>query len=204
MPDDDSALTARMAAGDRSALDRLMARYDALVRFTIFRVCKEQCRRDPQWMDSVAGSVWMGFIRSMQRDPQKVPKSLSAYLIQVARNQSISAIRQSALAPNVETDSELSLLQLESGEQALSDLAEEAESLLRLRRCLESHKNELGVLFSQFQAIVDRRWQQAADVLGCSESTLRSRWVRALESLRECMASKTGGDFAPDGKRNDS
>ncbi len=70
-----------------------MARYDRLVRFTIFRISRQRCRQDPHWVDSIASETWAGFVRSMQRDPNKTPDSVSRYLMRTARNRSISALR---------------------------------------------------------------------------------------------------------------
>lgn len=194
-----------MLGGDSAALSKLMDRYDRLVRYTVLRSSRERCAQDPQWLESVASATWAGFVRSMQRDPQCHPKSLRAYLAQVARNQVVSALRSDR--PN---DASVSL---ESNDEKLSVTAQLEEPVATLARLellevLQSCLAELGpddrTMASQLQTITERRWREAAEALGMSESTLRSRWQRTLERLRACVKGKmTAESFAQGGLGSD-
>ena len=92
-PEDDFLIVS-MLAGDAAALRKLMDRYDRLVRYTVFRASQDRCRRDPDWLDTIAADAWTGFVRSLQRDPTRRPKSVPAYLAQIARNRCVSALRR--------------------------------------------------------------------------------------------------------------
>jgi RNA polymerase sigma factor (sigma-70 family) len=199
----DEALVIRAARGDAEALSQLMARYDRLVRYTVLRTSRRQCLQDPQWLDSVASDAWMGFVRSMQLDSLGPPRSVAGYLVLIARNRCISALRALPSPSLPDRDS-----QRPSG---LSSHEEEdpAEVLARLE-LLEALKDCVGRLdpgdalaMSQLSLITSRKWTLAADRLGWGESTLRSRWKQILVRLRDCVAEKSGEAFAPQAAEDD-
>jgi hypothetical protein len=68
----DDALAALVAGGDETALRMLLDRYDRLVRYTIYRTARGMCKRDPQFLDSVATEAWMGFVRAVRSDSTNV------------------------------------------------------------------------------------------------------------------------------------
>ena len=57
---DDQFLMQALLGGDAAAMNKLMQRYDRLVRFTIFRVAKSRCLSDPHWVDTIATDTWTG------------------------------------------------------------------------------------------------------------------------------------------------
>ncbi|MEK7730394.1 MAG: sigma-70 family RNA polymerase sigma factor [Planctomycetota bacterium] len=200
----DDFLIAGMLGGDWAALNKLIERYDRLVRYTILRGAREQCMHDPQWLESVASATWAGFVQSLQRHPDQRPKSVRAYLAAIAKNQVVSALRRGE-APDAATQSidsfgELITATLEEPIDALSHL----ELLETLRICLSELAEDDRILASQLTAITERRWRDAAAALGISESTLRSRWKRTLERLRDCVKAKTGLSLAPGTADDDS
>jgi RNA polymerase sigma factor (sigma-70 family) len=189
---DDAFLIQSMLGGDAVALHTLMARYDRLVRFTIFRISRQRCRQDPHWVDSIASETWAGFVRSMQRDPGSIPGSVSKYLMQTARNRSISALRTAGAAQHQTLEDggeEEASLVAGQDEDPLEQTAR-LEELEALRDCV-SRLDETGQrLYGQIGAITERRWREAAEALGLAESTLRSQWKKAVQALRQCMAGK--------------
>jgi len=200
----DDFLIASMLGGDPGALRKLMERYDRLVRYTIFRASKARCLQDPQWLESIASNTWAGFVRSLQRHPKDRPNSIRSYLVTIARNQVVSALR---------TGGSLEVLIQTTDDRAgdiPSTLEEPGETLLRLeqiealRQCLGELGEDDRTLVSQLTAITERRWQDAAAGLGMSESTLRSRWKQTLKRLRECVRRRTGDAVAPDGSESDT
>jgi DNA-directed RNA polymerase specialized sigma24 family protein len=80
----------------------------------------------------------------------------------------------------------------------------EIEELGALRECLDDLDPNDRTLTSQLTAITERRWKAAAEALGMSESTLRSKWGRILERLRGCVERKTGIRLAPGKNQSDS
>ena len=95
---DDAFLIASMLGGDPAALNKLIERYDRLVRYTVLKMSRSRCLRDPDWLDTIASDTWTGFVRSLQRSPDNRPKSVRAYLVQTARNRCTSAMRGTAPA----------------------------------------------------------------------------------------------------------
>jgi RNA polymerase sigma factor (sigma-70 family) len=201
----DAELLARLRKGDDDALPPLMERYDRLVRYTVFRLSRACCFRDPQWLDAVASEVWMGFLRSIQREDCRFPESLAAFLTRIARNQTVSALRRRGLTtiPNDRADfseADKSTLYNESPDR----LVESYEQILALRECVIGLTDNERETFSQLHLIVERRWTEAAGKLKISESTLRSRWKQVLEMLKSCLESKSAPGFAPRGLHGDS
>lgn len=195
---DDSYLMKSVLGGDPAALRALMARYDRLVRYTIFERAQQRCRKDPQWLDSVASATWAGFVQSLNGTPENPPSSVSAYVVRIARNQVASSLRKRELRHE-----SLDALDIEAG---LADGGEASdplmaavalEDLTALKGCIAGVGGDDRELLAHLDAITDRRWKDAAAALGLPESTLRSRWQRLLDRLRDCVEGKTRKSFAP-------
>lgn len=193
----DEFLIAGMLGGDWAALNKLIERYDRLVRYTILRAARDRCVHDPQWLESVASAAWAGFVRSLQRHPDQLPRSVRAYLAAIANNQVVSALRQSPspdeAAFSLDSVGELISATHDDPVDTLSRL----ELLETLRVCLIELGEDDRTLVGQLTAITERRWQDAAAALGISESTLRSRWKQTLDRLRDRLQAKTGLSLAP-------
>lgn len=193
---DDDLLIDGVLAGDDAALRALMDRYDRLVRYTVFRASVNRCRQDPQFLDSVASDAWAGLVRSLQRRRER-PQDLRAYLVQIARNCCVSALRRLKEMPATEdvaySDTSLNTLQ----EIGPEDIVSRLELLEVLRECLAGLDSVDKHLISELGAITEKRWAAAASALGIPESTLRSRWKRTLDALRRCVESKAGKTIAP-------
>ena len=188
---DDRFLIQSMLGGDQTALRRLMKRYDRLVRYTVFKVSSRRCAQDPQWLESVASSTWLGFVRSLQRDPSQLPSATAAYLVQIARRQALSALRaESDKVGSGEPPHFHDLPVTASDSEEVIDAVARLEALEALRSCLAALDDDDRTLASQLPAITERRWREAAAALGMQESTLRSRWKRTLERLRRCLAAR--------------
>lgn len=195
---EDEFLIASLAGGDAAALDKLMDRYDRLVRFAIFRASKEQCRRDPQWLDSIASATWAGFVTSLRRAPENRPRAVKAFLVQIARNQIVSALRKASTEKAMVSISDRENVQIESQHENHVDVLARLELIEALRACLADLDSDDRPLAAQLGAIIERRWKEAASVLGIPESTLRSRWKVLLERLGDCVEHKTNSspDFS--------
>ena len=201
----DEFLVSSLRGGDSAALRMLIGRHDRLVRFTIYKLTKTRCLKDPQWLDSIASATWVGFVQTIRREGAKPPKSIPAFLSYVARNQAISALRRKepdAVPLDADHASEGLGIAIETEEP--SRLVSEQEELAALRACLADLPEDDRALSSQLVAITERRWKAAAEALGMSESTLRSKWKQILGRLRACVERKTGTRFAPRGTNGDS
>ncbi len=190
---DDAFLVASARAGDSAALSRLMDRYDRLVRYTVFRTARAECERDPQWLDSLASETWTGFVQSLQRHPDTTPERVSTYLIQIARNRTLSSLRHRRPAASSLDDSTGPAGALASEDEGADVRVERLEELAALRDCVAGLPAAEQALMGQLGPITDRSWGQAAAALGMAESTLRSRWKNVMQALTRCMAGKTAG-----------
>ncbi len=202
-PNDDYLID-NMLAGDAGALRALMNRYDRLVRYTVFKVSNDRSRRDPEWVESIASLTWTGFVKSLQRHPDRRPTSVRAYLVQIARNQVVSALRRQPDDGKV-----VSLDAGDATRDIASTLDEPVETLERLehlealKSCCAGLDADDRSLTAELSTIMERRWRDAAEALGMKESTLRSRWGRVLDRLRDCVRQKLGKSFALDGDSGD-
>ncbi len=179
----DILLARKAAEGDDDALRVLMHRYDRLVRFAIFRASRNPCLSDPDWLDTVAADTWTAFLRSFTVG--KGPDSaLKSYLVSIARNKAVSAIRAAQRTlPALTADG-----YEEIDDRAVpADLLGELEDIERLHAAIKTLNTEDQRILNQADLTTARRWEEAADVLGMPESTLRSKWKRILERLREVM-----------------
>ncbi len=195
---EDRQFLERFVHQEAAALTQLMDRYDRLVRYTILRCSRHRCLQDPQWLDTVAADTWMGFIRSIRRGPEAWPASVAGYLVLVARNQCVSALRATATQKATIGDDRVAIPDgLAASLEDPSELLSRLELLETLRECTCELDANDALPITQLSMIVDRKWTQAAAALGWSESTLRSRWKQILARLRRCVEAKTGRTFAP-------
>jgi len=192
---DDHFLVVQMLGGDSSALRALLARYDRLVRYTVFRLSGKQCSRDPQWLDSVASATWAGFVSSLRRQTGEHPRSIRGYLVQIASNQTISALRRvKEPLSGEDCGANPEELMMADSLPGPAELASSLEELATLRDCLSDLPSESRRMVTQLAAITEKRWEEAAAALGLSESTLRSRWRVILTALKKCVSDKMGKD----------
>jgi len=199
---DDRVLVERACGGDDAALRALIDRYDRLVRFAVFRLGRDRCRKDPAWLETVAADTWVGFIRSVRRTGE-TPDTPVAYLLRIARNKAVSALR-AGLRTALVVEADLgAALETQGADADPAELASGLEDLVALRGCVDTLGAEDRQLATQLSAILDRRWQDAAQALSLPESTVRSRWKRTLDRLRACLEGKTGKNFAPTGRDDD-
>ena len=200
----DDELAVAIAAGHEPALRQLIARYDTVVRYTVFRHSSDRCHADPHWMDSIASDVWTGLVAAIRRDRHGLPSPMRNYIISVSRNQTVSALRKRQTATKLDTvDLEAAARSPDADAPDPGRLAEDLEDLTALRECLATLSGDDRTLANHLADVVDRRWRDVAAALDLPESTVRSRWKRVLEQLRACVRGKIGRDFAPGGEDRD-
>ncbi|MFQ5463195.1 MAG: RNA polymerase sigma factor [Phycisphaerae bacterium] len=199
---DDGFLLAAMASGDAAALRQLMLRYDRAVRYAIFKRSQSICIQDPYWLDSIASESWAAFVTGLRNRPDDPPQSVRSYLLRIAQNRCISAIRSRRAGLGGEA-LEGPIIDELGHEDDPSDNMAQLELLEALRACMGGLDEESQRMAGELDAITGRRWKVAAQALGMSESTLRSRWGRVLDQLRGCVAQKTGISLAPGGADSD-
>ncbi len=188
---DDPELVQRLRDSDGDALRALMGRYDRLVRYAVFRLCRTECVRDPTFLDSRASETWTGFVRSIQRTDCEPPQNLKTYLIQIAKNKCTDALRRTeGAAPAQTSDRADDGSVVEAPSPGSLELLIQAEELLALRECLEKLSPTDKRLCDEMEHLVAGRWKLAAEALGMPESTLRSRWAGIIGKLKACLEKK--------------
>jgi len=185
---EDSALAGALLAGEPSALTTLMDRYDRLVRYTIFHFSRPHCLADPDWLDTVASDTWMGLIATLHRDQDSIPDSFKPYLVRIARNKTISALRRAGKKTVVIEGEPPTTLACD--DPSVEETLTRFEYLQALRQCTAQLNENEQTILTQLDAIMDRHWTQAGQALGIAESTLRSRWQQIKAKLKTCLESK--------------
>jgi RNA polymerase sigma factor (sigma-70 family) len=206
---EDRRLIGEVLNGDEAALQRLIERYDRLIRYTVFRTHGDYCRRDPAWLDARANEAWIGIVRSLRRaGPGNLPGNLSTYFIQITKNKCRDAAKASArnaVIPLEDTANGLSALEAAApSDEDPAAIIENLEQIEHLRDCMARLGEDDRVLCSEIGLIMERRWREAADQLGLPESTLRSRWQGVMAKLKRCLEKKIRKNVAPGTASTDS
>lgn len=211
MPADstDRDLVEGLLRGDEPSVRALVQRYDRLVRFTIFRVGRRHCQRDPDWLDARANEAWAGIVQSLRRGGRRrIPLDLPAYLIQVSRNKCLDAVRiadaRRVIPIDAALDTDAGLEAPAAADHDPASVLENLEQIDALRECIMSLSADDRTICSEIDLILDKRWTEAAERLGMAESTLRSRWTGVLDRLRRCVEKKTQKKFAPGAESPDT
>ena len=183
----DHELIADLKRGNGDALRTLMGRYDRLVRFAIYRGSRVECQRDPAWLDSVASEVWTGFVGTLGRNPDRVPRELKTYFIQIARHKCIDALRKGRRGHATLSKGAGELDDLATPQPSALEIMSMAEEVAQLRRCISQLSPEDQALCSQIPQIAARRWRDVGRAVGLAESTVRSRWPGVVQRLKICL-----------------
>ncbi|MCP4592761.1 MAG: sigma-70 family RNA polymerase sigma factor [bacterium] len=189
---DDGALLQRLQEGDGDALRSLMDRYDRLVRYVVFRLCRSHCERDPAFLDARASEAWSGFVHALRQPNRGSPDNVKSYLVGIARNKCADALRRLGRPQEVETSElgeDLTSVQAES--PVSLELLIQAEQVVALRKCVESLSDDDKRLYGHVEHLVAGRWTLVAQAMGQPESTVRTRWSAVVAQLKACLRKKT-------------
>ena len=116
---------------------------------------------------------------------------MASYLIQVSRNKCRDALRiAGAIVSQTSFGEDEALSQHIIANEDTADLVERLDDLAALRQCMADLDDQDRTLCGQLPLIMERRWKEAADNLGLAESTLRSRWEKVLQTLRDRLGRK--------------
>jgi RNA polymerase sigma factor (sigma-70 family) len=187
----DDRLIAGLLAGDAAALRRIISHYDRLVRYAVFCGCKDECRRDPALLDSIASEVWTGFVASIRRRGKGPDGTLKAYLAQIARNKTTDHLRRIGASPNAASVAQNESEQTPDPAAGPLDALIDFENIEVLRSCFAELPAKDRKLLKEIELLTSSKWSEAAARLNLPESTIRSRWNSVVERLRRCVANKT-------------
>jgi RNA polymerase sigma-70 factor (ECF subfamily) len=203
----ESALLARINAGDRAAFVNLMRRYNQ----KLYRTARSILRDDFEAEDAVQ-DAWMIAYRSLAGF--RGDATLSTWLVRIVVNASIARLRKH------KRDAEI--IRLGYGDEQIEDtlettmdespFAQPEDVALRAetRKLLEAKIDLLPEAFRtvfMLRAVEEMTVEETAAALGIPEPTVRSRLFRAKGLLREALARDVdlalGDAFAFAGARCD-
>jgi RNA polymerase sigma-70 factor, ECF subfamily len=175
----DEALIRRIAAGDQGAMGELYRRHSARTfRFLVRLV------RDASVAEDLLGDVFVDVWQQASRFEAR--SSVPTWLLSIARFKALSALRRRrSVALEPETA------------EAIEDEADTPEVVVQkaskaeaLRRCLEGlsleHREVIDLVYYH-----ERSVEEAAQVLGIPEGTVKTRMFHARKRLSE-MLSRAG------------
>jgi len=176
--DSDEMLIARIAQGERVAMQALYARHHLRIYRFIQRLVRNEAMAEDLLSD-VFLDVWRQAGRFGGRS------QVTTWLLSIARFKALSALRR---PPNDEFDEELAA--------ATPDAADDPESALVtkdrgqvLRRCIErlspEHREVLDLAYYQELSV-----EEAAKVIGIPEGTVKTRMLHARRTLGELVRAQ--------------
>ncbi len=173
LSDDD--LWQRVTGGDRVAFERVYKRYGHRVLAFATSICRPPI--DPH---EVAQVTWL---KAWQRRHLKLDGLVMGWLLTIARNVAMDAIRRAIVRRTS---------QLDSGEQpAPMEDATRAEELAALRECLQELGGDfVAVLKLKLTTEASQSDRDIAARLGIAEGTVASRANRGRVLVKHCIEQK--------------
>jgi len=174
----DEALIARIASGDRLAMQVLFARHHVRVfRFVVRLMHDETAAQD------VINEVFLDVWRQARKFEGR--SSVSTWLIAIARFKAISMLRK-------RREDELDERTAESIEEPADDperVAAKLDKAEKLRQCLEAlsreHREIIDLVYYHEKSV-----EEVAEIVGIPENTVKTRMFYARKKLGElCRAA---------------
>jgi RNA polymerase sigma-70 factor (ECF subfamily) len=185
----DDALVARVARGDRDAFAQLYRRYERPVFGVLLRFGGQRALAE-EWLQEAFTRVWLA-AASHDAARGAVRPWIFAIALNIARSE---VARKRHRAPHVSLDaSPLELADARGGEPPLAariDGQRRAGRLAEALAGLPAHLREVVIL----RCSRELSFAEIAEVTGCPQGTLKSRFHRATQALKERMAAPEGGE----------
>lgn len=176
-PDTDAALIAKVAAGNRLAMQVLFARHHARVyRFILRLLGSEPAAED------LTSEVFLDVWRQAHRFEAR--SSVTTWLLAIARYKALAELRR---RPELGCE--------EAAAQA-SDPADDPEASFAIKHRGEIVRDCLGRLSRRHREVIDlvyyhgKSVQEAAAILGIPGNTVKTRMFHARKNLSELLAAR--------------
>lgn len=180
--EDESWMVQRVAAGDRNQFEKLMRRYNR----RLYRLARAALRDDAEAEDALQ-EAYLAAYRSMGRF--RGESSLSTWLSRLVLNECLGRLRRGArrqrMMPIVSSALEGNTISGLDSEQPDHIVARR-----QLRSMLESKLDELPESFRLvfvLRAVEEMSVAETARTLGIPDATVRTRYHRARNLLREAL-----------------
>jgi RNA polymerase sigma-70 factor (ECF subfamily) len=186
-------LALRIAAGDTSALEALMRRYNR----TLFRTARAILRDDGEAEEALQ-DAYLKVFRSIAQF--RGDSKLSTWLVRIVANEALMRRRKRARSAEVVTlHADRPGLELEA-EQLMdaNDGPEKSAVRAQTRRLLEAKIDALPDAFRtvfMLRALEEFSVEETAQALGIPDATVRSRFFRARGLLREALSREIDHAF---------
>jgi RNA polymerase sigma-70 factor (ECF subfamily) len=184
---DDRLLATRIVAGDRSAFEVLMRRYNR----RLYRLARTSLRDDSEAKDALQDAYLCAY-RSIGQF--RGDSTLSTWLSRLVLNECNARLRRSSRRANI-----VPIVSTERNVEACGKVAATGElpdhlvARAQMRSVLERKVGELPEIFRLvfvMRSIEELSIQEIAAILSISEETVRSRHFRAKGMLRESLAKE--------------
>jgi len=173
----DEALVAKIASGNRLAMQVLFARYHARIyRFVLRLLGSEALAED------VTSEVFLDVWRQAQRFEAR--SAVTTWLLAIARYKALAELRRRREPP------------WDEGSMDASDPADDPEATLAIKHRGEILRNCLTRLSPRHREIIDlvyyheKSVQEAADILGVPGNTVKTRMFHARKKLSELLEAR--------------
>jgi RNA polymerase sigma-70 factor (ECF subfamily) len=175
--DSDAALIAKIAAGNRLAMQVLYARHHARVYRFILRLLGSEAAAE-----DLTSDVFLGVWRQAHRFESRA--AVTTWLLAIARYKALAELRRQPQASS------------EAVSGQASEPADDPEASLEVKHRGEILRNCLTRLSPRHREIIDlvyyheKSVQEAADILGVPGNTVKTRMFHARKKLAELLASQ--------------
>ena len=173
----DEALVAKIAAGNRLAMQVLFARHHARIyRFVVRLLASEALAED------VTSEVFLDVWRQAHRFEAR--SAVTTWLLAIARYKALAELRRRPEPP------------LDEGGMDASDPADDPEATFAIKHRGEILRNCLTRLSPRHREIIDlvyyheKSVQEAADILGVPGNTVKTRMFHARKKLSELLEAR--------------
>jgi len=173
----DAALIAKVATGNRLAMQVLFARHHARVYRFIFRLLGSEAAAE-----DLTSEVFLGVWRHAHRFEAR--SSVTTWLLAIARYKALAELRR---RPQ---------LACEEAAAQTSDPADDPEATFAIKHRGEIVRDCLGRLSRRHREVIDlvyyhgKSVQEAAAILGIPGNTVKTRMFHARKNLSELLAAR--------------
>ena len=184
---DDASIVRRIAAGDRSAFERLMRRHNR----RLYRLARAALRDEMEAEDALQDAYLQAY-RSIGQF--RGDAALATWLSRLVLNECLGRLRRNnrrqKVVPIVSspTDREMDAVRADE-----SELPERAVGRAQMRELLERKLDEIPEAFRVvfvLRSVEELSVEETAQTLRLAEATVRSRHFRAKSLLRESLAQE--------------
>ena len=187
VPDDDAALVQRIRAGDSSAFEVLMRRYNR----RLYRLARAVLKDDKEAEDALQEAYLCAW-RSMAQFRGEA--ALSTWLSRLVLNESFGRARRTArrhnVIPMVSSNTDVDMSNMAADEAGRPDkLLARTQIRAVLERTLDELPESFRLVFI-LRSVEELTVEETAQALGIPEATVRSRHFRAKSVLRESLAQE--------------